>query len=92
MATVMATMAALILKELKSIIELSSEAGRMPATMPAGTIEGAAQCLKQLLASPRRQLAVVNPSHNSAKDFLKTDPSAEESFRRQSPYISSFAK
>ncbi|MCP1776862.1 hypothetical protein J2R91_003374 [Bradyrhizobium japonicum] len=57
MATVMATMAALILKELKSIIELSSEAGRMPATMPAGTIEGAAQCLKQLLASPRRQLA-----------------------------------
>ncbi|MDA9489103.1 hypothetical protein XI08_07765 [Bradyrhizobium sp. CCBAU 11361] len=40
-AMVMATAAALILKMLKSIIELSSEAGLMPAAVRAGTIEGA---------------------------------------------------
>ncbi|WP_441234049.1 hypothetical protein [Bradyrhizobium sp. 930_D9_N1_4] len=58
MATVIAMTAALILKELKSIIELSSEAGPTPAATRAGSIEGAARRLKQLLASrPRHESA-----------------------------------
>jgi hypothetical protein len=48
--------------------------------------------LEAITCIAKETARVVNPSHNSAKDFLKTDPSAEESFRRQSPYISSFAK
>ncbi|MDH2399761.1 hypothetical protein QCM77_07345 [Bradyrhizobium sp. SSUT18] len=51
MAIVMVTTAALIFKELKSIIELSSEAGPVPAATRGGTIEGATLGLKQLLAS-----------------------------------------
>jgi hypothetical protein len=78
--------------ELKSIIELSSEAGLTPATMPVFTIEGAARRMKQLLASPSKTARVVNPSYNGAKDFLRITPSAEETFRRRSPHISSFAK
>ncbi|WP_354201029.1 hypothetical protein [Bradyrhizobium sp. JR4.1] len=51
MAIAVAMTAALIFKELKSIIELSPEAGPVPATTRNGTIEGVTPALKQLLAS-----------------------------------------
>ncbi|MGY8709010.1 hypothetical protein RAD16_24995 [Bradyrhizobium sp. 18BD] len=77
MAIVKVTTAALILKELKTIIELSSAGRLMPAAMRAGTIEGAANSMKQLLASSL-PLPVVNPSRSTAKDFLRSNPSAEK--------------
>ncbi|MFK4654660.1 hypothetical protein ABIF97_004594 [Bradyrhizobium japonicum] len=64
----------------------------MPATTLAGTIEGAAQRLKQLLASLSQDVRVMIPSRNDAKDFLRTEPWTEESFRGRSPHTSSFAK
>ncbi|MFK4496462.1 hypothetical protein ABIF86_000753 [Bradyrhizobium japonicum] len=64
----------------------------MPATTLAGTIEGAAQRLKQLLASLSQDVRVMIPSRNDAKDFLKPKPWREESFRGRSPHTSSFAK
>ena len=56
-AIVVAMTAALILKELKSIIELSPEAGPVPAATRDGTIEGVSPGLKQLLASMLLPLA-----------------------------------
>ena len=53
----------------------------MPATTLAGTIEGAAQRLKQLLASLSQDVRAMISSRNDAKDFLRTEPSTEESFR-----------
>ncbi|CUU21387.1 hypothetical protein CDS [Bradyrhizobium sp.] len=64
----------------------------MPAATLAGTIEGAAQRLKQLLASLSQDVRVMIPSRNDAKDFLRTEPWTEESFRCRSPHTSSFAK
>jgi len=68
------------------------QAGRAPATTLAGTIEGAPQWLKQLLALPLRGARVMIPSRNDAKDFLETKLLAEESFRNRPPRTSSFAK
>jgi hypothetical protein len=64
----------------------------VPATTLAGTIEGAAQRLKQLLASLSQDVRVTIPSRNDAKDFLRTEPWTEESFHCRSPRVSSFAK
>jgi hypothetical protein len=85
MATLMTTTAALILKELKSIIELSS--GGRPR---AGDNDSRHY---QRRGSPLEAITcVVISSCNGAKDFLKTMPSTEESFRDRSPRASSFAK
>ncbi|MET4221029.1 hypothetical protein ACVWWG_004515 [Bradyrhizobium sp. LB7.2] len=64
----------------------------MPAATRAGTIEGVAPGLKQLLASLSQTAHVVISSCSGAKDFLKTKPSAEETFRGRSSRVSSFAK
>jgi hypothetical protein len=64
----------------------------MPAATRGGTIEGVSPGLKQLLASLSRTAHVVISSCNGAKDFLKTKPSAEKTFRDRPPRVSSFAK
>ncbi|MCP3441591.1 MULTISPECIES: hypothetical protein [unclassified Bradyrhizobium] len=85
--------ATLSLKELKSIIELSS-AGRSRTGSNAGrhyrrrntTLE-AITCI-----ATEGRARVMIPSRDDAKNFLRTMRSAEKSFRLRSAHISSFAK
>jgi hypothetical protein len=81
----MATTAALSLKELRSIIELSSASRARTGGNATGTIEGATQPLKQLLASTTPQGSRgMSSLRSGANDFPRTTPQPEESFRGRS--------
>jgi hypothetical protein len=81
----MATTAALIFRELNSIIELSS-GGRARAG------DNDSRHYRRRRSPLEAITCVVISSCNGAKDFLKTTPSTEESFHDRSLRISSFAK